>query len=764
MVDTSWILAGNTNPGEISFSTFSAKQKMLKRDLKTLSRENYSDIQNSVRETNLLLQSVQIKAITNLTPALYQQERELHQKWDMLRKVEEAYFKQRSHINWLREGDLNTAYFHRITQLRNAFNAIQSFSTPFGVLVDDPSEMSRMAVNHFFSILGPGVLPPLTVTPSCIQSLISYRCPSVLKASMIRIPSHKEITRVLFKLNANKASGPDGFTSAFYKAAWGILGSEVTASILKFFHTSFLPLSVNATTLALIPKVPGASVVSDFRPISCLNTLYKVIAKLLVARLKPVLPELIQRNQSAFIKGRLLVENTLLAAELVNGYHKEKGPKRITIKVDIAKAFDTIRWEYIFSCLRGIEIPKLYLWWLQACICLFHCRFQRSGVPLCTKKLTLLDCAPLIQKVKSKFNAWSTKSLSFVGRLQLLNTVIAGLTNFWCSAFVLPKKCIQTLNSLSGAFLWKGTTEGHHSACVAWETITTAKSEGGLGIRDLQLWNKACMIKLIWLLLFRSGSVWVAWFKGAVLSGKLSNFWTRKPSTRYSWLANKLFKLRDEVYPWIKLKVGDGKNCQFWSDNWWKLGKLSTYLQGEDPLGIPRGSTLADLWREGTWRIPPARSEAHVNYHIELASIQLSKDADQYVWWLNDQLQDSHETGKICLAYKGNLPRVSWHKVVWFSRGILKHCFLTWLFVLNRSPTRDRLRSWGLHVDPACLFCATGEESRDHLFFDCPFSWTLWNLISNRCSPSPTRSWTGSLQNLINYQGPREAKILLLTA
>ncbi|XP_010445568.1 PREDICTED: uncharacterized protein LOC104728256 [Camelina sativa] len=84
------------------------------------------------------------------------------------------------------------------------------------------------------------------------------------------------------------------------------------------------------------------------------------------------------------------------------------------------------------------------------------------GIPLCTKKLTLLDCAPLIQKVKSSLNAWSTKSLSFAGRLQLLNIVIAGLTNFWCSAFLLPKKCIDTLNSLTGAFLWKGTTKGHH--------------------------------------------------------------------------------------------------------------------------------------------------------------------------------------------------------------------------------------------------------------------------------------------------------------
>ncbi|XP_010431475.1 PREDICTED: uncharacterized protein LOC104715797 [Camelina sativa] len=187
------------------------------------------------------------------------------------------------------------------------------------------------------------------------------------------------------------------------------------------------------------------------------------------------------------------------------------------------------------------------------------------GLPLCTKKLSLLDCAPLIQKVKGCFNAWSTKSLSFAGRLQMLNSVIAGISNFWCSSFVLPKKCIKILNSLSSALLWKGTTEGHHSAIVAWDTVILAKKEGGLGIRDLCVWNKACMIKLIWLLFFCSGSVWVAWFRRAILADNLSNFWTRKPNNKYSWLANKsaedkgrCFSMdKDEIGKWTILLILD---------------------------------------------------------------------------------------------------------------------------------------------------------------------------------------------------------------
>lgn len=100
--------------------------------------------------------------------------------------------------------------------------------------------------------------------------------------------------------------------------------------------------AVNSTILTLVPKKPGATKVADYRPISCCTTLYKTISKLLVA-MKPLLPDIILPNQTAFIKDRLLVENTVLAAGIVNGYQSSKGPKRLTIKVDIAKAFDSVR-------------------------------------------------------------------------------------------------------------------------------------------------------------------------------------------------------------------------------------------------------------------------------------------------------------------------------------------------------------------------------------------------------------------------------------
>ena len=288
----------------------------------------------------------------------------------LLRDIEKCYFKQKSRINWLKEGDLNTAYFFRICQTRASNNALRSFLTLSGIILTDPLEMSYHAVAHFKSILGPNYTRVTTFSaPSWFQLLLQFTIPTDDQRLMVSLPTAEEIRKLFFKLNPNKASGPDGLTLGFFKSSWDIIGVEVTTAIGQFFTSGFLPAAANATILSLVPKKQGASAVTDYRPISCLNTVYKVISRLLVRRLKPMLQDLIVPNQTAFVKGRLLIENTILAGELVNGYHKHTSSKRITIKVDIAKAFDTLSWEFLFSCLEGIDVPPLFIRWLRACVC-----------------------------------------------------------------------------------------------------------------------------------------------------------------------------------------------------------------------------------------------------------------------------------------------------------------------------------------------------------------------------------------------------------
>lgn len=99
------------------------------------------------------------------------------------------------------------------------------------------------------------------------------------------------------------------------------------------------------------------------------------------------------------------------------------------------------------------------------------------GVPLCTKKLSLLNCEGLLQQIKSRLSSWSAKSLSFAGRLLLIKTVITGITTFWCSTFILSQACVKRINSLCGVFLWQGDIEQHHTARVSWKVVTKPKGK-----------------------------------------------------------------------------------------------------------------------------------------------------------------------------------------------------------------------------------------------------------------------------------------------
>ena len=102
---------------------------------------------------------------------------------------------------------------------------------------------------------------------------------------------------------------------------WSVIGPEVTEAIMEFFRSGKLLKQWNSANLVLIPKKQNTSLPTKFRPISCLNTVYKVISKLLALRLKEILPLMISKAQSAFLHGRLLAENVLLATDLVNGYN-----------------------------------------------------------------------------------------------------------------------------------------------------------------------------------------------------------------------------------------------------------------------------------------------------------------------------------------------------------------------------------------------------------------------------------------------------------
>lgn len=146
------------------------------------------------------------------------------------------------------------------------------------------------------------------------------------------------------------------------------MGTSVIEAIQSYFHTGWMERQVNATIISLIPKTNNASSIHDYRPISCCSTIYKCIAKILANRLREVLPLLISSNQAAFVRGRSISDNLLLAHELVHNYHRAAISPRSAIKIDLHKAFDSINWDFIINLLEAAGFPPIFINWIKGCI------------------------------------------------------------------------------------------------------------------------------------------------------------------------------------------------------------------------------------------------------------------------------------------------------------------------------------------------------------------------------------------------------------
>ena len=113
--------------------------------------------------------------------------------------------------------------------------------------------------------------------------------------------------------------------------------------------------------------------------ISCCNVIYKVISKIISNRLKVTFPDFIALNQSAFVKGGLLIENFLLATELVKDYHKDSISSRCALKTDISKEFDTVQWIFLFKTLTTKNFPEKFIHWISLCVTTTSFSVQVNG-------------------------------------------------------------------------------------------------------------------------------------------------------------------------------------------------------------------------------------------------------------------------------------------------------------------------------------------------------------------------------------------------
>jgi hypothetical protein len=280
--------------------------------------------------------------------------------WRLL-KSKDVLAVQRSRAKWLKEGDTNSKYFHGCLKARERRNAITCLKVRDRWIDTSPEifeEVSSFFKMHFSST--PWPRPRL-------DGVIFPRVSDEENDMLIAPFGLEEIEDVVLNSDGNKSPGPDGFNFAFVKTFWALLKGEVRVMFDQFHGNACLPRGLLSFFITLIPKVARPSSLGEFRPISLLGCLYKIIAKVLAARLAKVMNSAVATTQSTFIKGRCLVDGVMVTNEVID-LAKRSDRSCLILKVDFEKAYDSVDWGFLEYMLRRFGFEGIWIDWMKACV------------------------------------------------------------------------------------------------------------------------------------------------------------------------------------------------------------------------------------------------------------------------------------------------------------------------------------------------------------------------------------------------------------
>ncbi|GJX45301.1 RNA-directed DNA polymerase, eukaryota [Tanacetum coccineum] len=265
---------------------------------------------------------------------------------------------QKAKIQWAIEGDENTKFFHGVINRKRSNLAIKGIMAD-GEWVDDPIRVKEEFRSHFASRF------QAPVSSRCTLDFRFPKCLSPDQASDLESPvSSDEIRSAVWGCGKDKSPGPDGFTFDFFHKFWSTIGPDFCLAVEWFFKHHSFSKGCNSSFVALIPKKNDPRFVSDYRPISLIGSLYKVVTKVLATRLSLVISDLISDVQSAFLPNRQILDGPFIINELLS-WCKHNKQQAMMFKVDFAKAYDSVRWDYLDDVLTCFGFGSKWRSWIS---------------------------------------------------------------------------------------------------------------------------------------------------------------------------------------------------------------------------------------------------------------------------------------------------------------------------------------------------------------------------------------------------------------
>lgn len=232
-----------------------------------------------------------------------------------------------------------------------------------------------------------------------------------------------------------------------------------------------------------------------------------------------------------------------------------------------------------------------------------------------------------------------------------------------------------------------------------------------------------------------------------------------------SWAWRKLLKMRPLAYDFLRYKLHDGRSVSFWQDNWLGSGKLldATGDLGIRYLGVARNATISNVLSEAGWNIRSRGQRRYPEVYAMIDAFPVSYPlvGADVVLWRNDQneFKPSFSSARTWNHLRNKRDKVGWRKLVWFGQAVPRHSFMTWLTFLNRPSTGDRMKKWG--IEQRCMLCGEPNETRDHLFFACPYLFMVWMHTAGKLlGAAITPDWSDTVDTLLQFTISRVDSVL----
>ncbi|KAI0493618.1 hypothetical protein KFK09_023737 [Dendrobium nobile] len=346
------------------------------------------------------------------------------------------------------------------------------------------------------------------------------------------------------------------------------------------------------------------------------------------------------------------------------------------------------------------------------------------GIPIFTRKLKICDFQPLIHKISVSLDSWKARTLSMAGRLQFLNYTINNIILYWVRGTLIPKACIKKIKSLCSRFLYYGDINKRKLHMISWKETCKPKIYGGLGIPSIESLYFACGCTVVWRF-YNSKSYLFSWWKE-----KYGSFWNTKISKcSIYWKA--LCEVAKSLQHSLNFKIIPNSNLSFFWDPWCFGLTVADRLEQVNLYSTitPSITNLKVSWFISTDRW---NSDLPVpsNLDVLIRSIPIANAIDECCW--TKPSKPSFKT--FIMQFFEGAEKVSWYNFVWHKHYALRYSMFSWIAFKNGLKTAQALAAREIPVATLCVFCKTHNETQNHLFFECDFTFNILKCLLPRMS------------------------------